>query len=85
MWDLKQKKITLDEARELVAHFWAKGTEWIGIYGGSGDAQFYQNVILSGIDKDGKDVTNEVTYLVLDVVEGNERALALYKKLYYIL
>ena len=67
--DLKQKKITLDEARELVAHFWAKGTEWIGIYGGSGDAQFYQNVILSGIDKDGKDVTNEVTYLVLDVVE----------------
>lgn len=67
--DLKQKTITLDEARELVAHFWAKGTEWIGIHGGSGDAQFYQNIILGGIDKDGNEVTNELTYLVLDVVE----------------
>ena len=67
--DLKKGDITLDEARELVAHFWAKGTEWIGIYGGSGDAQFYQNVILGGIDKDGKEVTNELTYLILDVVE----------------
>ena len=67
--DLKKGVITLDEARELVAHFWAKGTEWIGIHGGSGDAQFYQNVILGGIDKDGHEVTNELTYLILDVVE----------------
>ena len=70
--DLKNSKITLDEARELIAHFWAKGTEWaLGKNGGtgSGDAQYYQNVILSGIDKNGHDVTNEVTYLVLDVVE----------------
>lgn len=67
--DLKKGDITLDEARELVAHFWAKGTEWIGVHGGSGDAQFYQNVILGGIDKDGHEVTNELTYLILDVVE----------------
>lgn len=67
--DLKNGSITLDEARELVAHFWVKGTEWIGIYNGSGDAQFYQNVILGGIDKNGKEVTNELTYLILDVVE----------------
>jgi len=67
--DLKSGTITLDEARELIAHFWAKGTEWIGHYNGSGDAQFYQNVILGGIDKDGNEVTNDVTYLILDVVE----------------
>ena len=67
--DLAKGKITLDEARELIAHFWVKGTEWIGEFNGSGDAQFYQNVILGGIDKDGNEVTNPVTYLVLDVVE----------------
>jgi len=67
--DLARKTITLDEARELVAHFWAKGTEWIGIHNGTGDAQFYQNIILGGIDRNGNEVTNELTYLVLDVVE----------------
>jgi len=67
--DLQKGKITLDEARELIAHFWIKGTEWIGEFNGSGDAQFYQNIILGGIDKDGNEVTNPITYLVLDVVE----------------
>ncbi|MDZ4198085.1 MAG: pyruvate formate lyase family protein [Kiritimatiellia bacterium] len=71
--DLRAGTITLDEARELLAHFWIKGTEWIGRDASgvrnSGDAQHYQNIILSGIDADGVDVTNEVTYLVLDVVE----------------
>ena len=36
---------------------------------GSGDAQNYQNIILSGIDRDGNQIENEVTFLVLDVVE----------------
>lgn len=70
--DLRKKVITLDEAREILAHFWIKGTEWIGgegSYGDSGDAQFYQNIILGGIDKYGREVTNEVTYLVLDIIE----------------
>ncbi len=68
--DLEKGAISLDEAREYIAHFWIKGTGWITTLGkGTGDAQFYQNIILSGIDKDGNDVTNEVTYLVLDVVE----------------
>ncbi|MBP5505578.1 MAG: hypothetical protein J6X89_05710 [Bacteroidales bacterium] len=68
--DLRKGVLTLDEAREILAHFWIKGTEWIGgFYVNSGDAQFYQNIILGGIDKDGKEVTNEVTYLVLDIVE----------------
>lgn len=48
-----------------------KGTEWIGGAGGywGGDAQHYQNIVLAGVDAEGKEVTNEVTYLVLDVVE----------------
>lgn len=69
--DLAAGRITLDEARELIAHFWIKGTEWTGsnAMGGSGDAQFYQNIILAGVDTEGNEITNEVTYLVLDVVE----------------
>jgi formate C-acetyltransferase len=69
--DLEEKRITLDEARELLAHFWIKGTEWIGGNPGvwGGDAQHYQNIILAGIDANGREVINEVTYLVLDVVE----------------
>lgn len=72
--DLDSGAITLEEAREYLAHFWIKGAEWVNgtnedIQPDSGDGQNYQNIILSGIDEDGKDVTNLVTYLVLDVVE----------------
>ena len=68
--DMDTGTTTIDEARELIAHFWIKGCEWITAEGkGSGDAQFYQNIILSGIDEEGMDLTNEVTYLVLDIVE----------------
>ena len=68
--DLESGSLTLREAREILAHFFIKGCEWItGSGGGSGDAQHYQNLVLSGIDEDGNDVTNEVTYLVLDIVE----------------
>ena len=70
--DLADGVLTLDEARELVAHFWIRGAEWCGArtsFGGSGDAQHYQNIVLSGVDASGRDVTNPVTYLVLDVVE----------------
>ncbi|HEY3377572.1 MAG TPA: pyruvate formate lyase family protein [Armatimonadota bacterium] len=70
--DLAAGRITLEEARELLAHFWIKGCEWIGAvtsFNGSGDAQHYQNIILGGIDVAGNEVTNAVTYLVLDVVE----------------
>lgn len=69
--DLDEGKITLDEAREVLAQFWIKGCEWIDgkNTGGSGDAQYYQNIVLGGIDEYGNEVTNEVTFLVLDIVE----------------
>ncbi len=68
--DLENGVLTLDEAREILAHFFIKGCEWInGQYIGSGDAQHYQNILLAGIDEDRNEVTNEVTYLVLDILE----------------
>ena len=68
--DLEDGTLTLDEAREILAHFFIKGCEWItGKSGASGDAQHYQNLVLAGIDENGNDVTNNVTYLVLDIVE----------------
>jgi pyruvate-formate lyase len=71
--DLRDGIVDLNDARDILAHFWIKGTEWAGrddaATRGSGDAQHYQNIVLSGVDADGVDVTNEVTYLILDVVE----------------
>ena len=69
--DLDAGRISLDEARELLAHFWINGCDWVGAstQPGSGDGQHYQNIILAGVDSGGNEVTNEVTYLVLDVVE----------------
>ena len=53
--------------------FFIKGCEWItGLQNGSGDAQHYQNIVLAGIDENGEEVTNEVTYLVLDIIEKKE-------------
>ena len=68
--DLASGKLTPEEAREILAHFFIKGCEWIrgGDYG-SGDAQHYQNLVIGGRDGEGKDITNAVTYLVLDIIE----------------
>lgn len=68
--DLASGKITLEQAREILAHFFIKGCEWVwGGSDGTGDAQHYQNILLAGIDEDGKEITNTVTYLVLDILE----------------
>ena len=71
--DLECGAITLDEAREVLAHLFIKGCEWIGgntgPFTGSGDAQHYQNILLGGTDQDDNEVENEVTYLVLDILE----------------
>lgn len=68
--DIAAETITLEEAREILAHFFIKGCEWITTdHVGSGDAQHYQNIVLGGVDVNGEEVTNEVTYLVLDIIE----------------
>ena len=68
--DIEKGILTEEQAREILAHFFIKGCEWIcgGNYG-SGDAQHYQNLVISGVDEDGVDITNPVTYLILDIIE----------------
>ena len=68
--DLEEKRITLKEAREILASFMIKGMEWIeNPPPGTGDAQHYQNLVLAGRDLNGNETANEVTYLILDIVE----------------
>lgn len=68
--DLAEGTITIDEAREILSHLFVKGCEWIcgGKYV-NGDSQHYQNLVIAGVDEDGQEVTNEVTYLILDILE----------------
>lgn len=68
--DLENGTITLNEAREIMASFFIKGCEWIeNPPPGTGDAQHYQNLVLAGRDRQGRETANEVTYLILDIVE----------------
>ncbi len=69
--DLQEGTLTIDEAREILASMFIKGTEWIrkDTPRESGDAQHYQNILLAGVDENGNEITNEVTFLVLDIVE----------------
>lgn len=69
--DLENGVLTLDQAREILASFFIKGCEWVrsNTPAGSGDAQHYQNIVLCGVNEEGEDITNEVSYLVLDIVE----------------
>ena len=69
--DLESGALTLDEARDILAHFFIKGCEWVcgDESRGSGDAQHYQNILLGGTYGEGNEIANEVTYLVLDILE----------------
>lgn len=68
--DLAAGRITEEEGRELLAHFFIKGCEWIHLTSrGTGDAQHYQNLVLGGVDEDGIDRTGDVTRLILEIVE----------------
>ncbi len=69
--DLAAGIITMDEARELLAHFFIKGCEWVESSSpiGTGDAQHYQNLVIGGTNRDGEEVTGHVTYLILDILE----------------
>jgi len=68
--DIDNGIIDLEQAREILAHFFIKGCEWIyGGSNGSGDSQHYQNIVLGGVDENNIEITNDVTYLTLDIVE----------------
>jgi len=68
--DIQKGILTEAEAREMLAHFFIKGCEWITLTSnGSGDGQHYQNLVLAGVDKDGNETAGTVTRLILEVVE----------------
>lgn len=68
--DLARGTITEDEARELLAHFFIKGCEWVTLeVCGSGDGQHYQNIVLAGQDAQGRETAGTVTRLILEIVE----------------
>jgi pyruvate formate-lyase/glycerol dehydratase family glycyl radical enzyme len=72
--DLKEGRITREGASELLQLLWVKFHELgliyspllTGIYGG---VESLQAITLGGVDENGDDVTNEMTYLVLDTAE----------------
>lgn len=69
--DLANGRITREEALELLQLLWVKFHELglvyspmlSGIYGG---VESLQAITLGGLDENGRDVTNEMTYLVLE-------------------
>jgi formate C-acetyltransferase len=58
--DLAAGQVTPQEARELIAHLWLKTNE--------PKMRTVQSLALSGITRGGRDGTNELTYLCLDVI-----------------
>jgi formate C-acetyltransferase len=70
--DIKEKVLTRDQAKELVEAVWVKVEEggyvrpplWANIGGGG---LGFQTVTFGGVDKDGHDITNELTYIGLEV------------------
>jgi formate C-acetyltransferase len=70
--DIDRGVITDEEARELLQNLWVKFNELIKVnepprgkvYGG---VTMSQMVTLGGVNEDGKDATNELTYLLLEV------------------
>ncbi len=72
--DIEAGRITPDKARELLLMFSAKAVEHVFLLS-ERTSQYHggylvvQAAIVGGMDKDGNDVTNELTYIFLDVME----------------
>lgn len=83
--DKKAGRITKDEGIELTKWFLLKHAENSTLYSplvnqAYGGAQRLQNICIGGVDKDGKDVTCDLTYMVMDAsmsMHLNEPELAL--------
>lgn len=73
--DLQNGLITRDEAQEWIEFVFVKFQEtgflhapiWSGFGGG---ALGYQTVTIGGVDADGNDITNEMSYIVLDATQS---------------
>ena len=72
--DLDEGRITPKKARELLLCFSAKAAEHVFLLSESvsqyhGGYLVVQAAIIGGMDRDGTDATNELTYIMLDVME----------------
>ncbi len=72
--DLEEGRITLDRAKELLLCFGAKTDEHFYLLSARisdyhGGLLMVQTVTLGGMDRDGNDAVNDLTYLFLDVIE----------------
>lgn len=69
--DIEEVRITREEALNLVESLWIKFEEMGFIhpprlFGSAGGGLAWQNVTLGGVDKEGNDASNEMSYIILD-------------------
>lgn len=72
--DMEEGKITQEEAKEILECFWIKCNYVYDYQGRIGSNQginsgFGQLITLSGMGSNGEDLSNNLTYLMLDVIE----------------
>jgi len=72
--DVSKDIITREYAQELMECLWIKFNEIIKLRDKVGSKAFggypmFQNLILGGVDKDGNDAINELTYLCMDLTK----------------
>jgi formate C-acetyltransferase len=72
--DLEGGRISKEEALNLFESLWIKFEEMGFIhpprlFGSAGGGLAWQNVTLGGVDKDGKDASNDLSYMILDATK----------------
>ena len=70
--DLDSGRLTRAEARELLENLWIKMNELMKLRDKTGSKAFggyplFQNLIVGGVDREGKDAANELSYLCMEV------------------
>jgi formate C-acetyltransferase len=82
--DVEAGRITYEKAKELICLFILKMDEILFVNDGNSMLSLYKNfetlsvdqtVTFGGVDKDGNDATNDVTYMLLDACELKPRSV----------
>lgn len=80
--DIDHGRLTPQDAAELLAAFWVKVATIEAIPPGvtkiSGSGYLDTRAILGGVDKDGKDASNELTYLILHMAGQMKMGVPIY-------
>ncbi|MDR3560753.1 MAG: glycyl radical protein [Negativicutes bacterium] len=73
--DVKTGAVTAEKAQELIESLWLKLSEWVWVIS-SNTAKFFagynsfQNLTVGGRTRDGRDATNELSYMCLQATEN---------------